>query len=246
MKREIKFNKECLKASLLVLFIIVCTSTVNAQKVIMQQKQTGKTTFIMPDGSVLPAEKMDSLTNAWGRDRISFRHSSADDEKGIVHLVRMTDEMVKMRAEAEAERQGAMKALIGTNAPDFTLKDMDGKSWQLSALKGKVVVINFWFTSCMPCIGEMPQLNSVVDKYKGKDVVFLALTFNYTKDVTAFLKNHSFAYTILPESQEVNEKYGITAFPTSLLINRKGIITNTVDSGPHVDSELSKAIDAAL
>src|ERR687893_223477 len=63
-------------------------------------------------------------------------------------------------------------------APAFSLTSMDGKKFELASLRGKVVVINFWFTGCPPCIEEMPKLNELVEKFKDKDVVFIAPTWD--------------------------------------------------------------------
>ena len=54
----------------------------------------------------------------------------------------------------------------------FAAVDMNGNSYSLGILKGKVVVINFWFVECKPCVIEMPELNEIVEKYKSEEVVF--------------------------------------------------------------------------
>src|SRR5690348_11728300 len=62
-------------------------------------------------------------------------------------------------------------------APDFTLTTFDGKPFKLSDQVGKVVVINFWASWCGPCRDEAPALESLWEQYKGKDVVFLGVTY---------------------------------------------------------------------
>src|SRR5436853_6658072 len=66
------------------------------------------------------------------------------------------------------------KSLIGKPLADLSFVDLSGNKIQKKDLLGKVIVINFWFTSCQPCINEMPLLNNLVAAYKDTNVVFIA------------------------------------------------------------------------
>lgn len=187
-------------------------------------KAPEKNTFLLPDGKILKNEKLDSLENAWGEGRVIFMHNEEDDKKGIIHLLRKTDEMDRKYKEMDAERKNIFTAMFNKPAPVFALTDLHGKRWSLEELRGKVVVLNFWFTSCAPCIQEMPGLNALVQDYKGKDVVFLALTYNTREQVTSFLRKRSFDYTLLPDSKDVDKKYNVSSWPTSIVIDKKGIV----------------------
>src|SRR4051812_43635177 len=61
-------------------------------------------------------------------------------------------------------------------APAFSLTSLEGERFDLAALRGKVVVLNFWFTGCAPCVAEFGKLNGLVNKFKNKEVVFIAPT----------------------------------------------------------------------
>lgn len=111
--------------------------------------------------------------------------------------------------------------------PPFVVTDINGQEFSLEELKGKVVVLNFWFTACKPCIMEMPELNELVEEFKAENVVFLALTFNSKKQLTPFLKKKPFNYHIIPNSQHVVNDYKIEGFPTHFVINQKGEISFT-------------------
>lgn len=107
---------------------------------------------------------------------------------------------------------------------DFTLKDLDGKSWTLSALKGKVVVVNFWATWCPPCRKEMPDLEILSKRFKDKGLVVLAITDEEaTKTVKPFIDKNGYTFQILIDTgRTVNDKYKVDGIPKTFIYDRKG------------------------
>lgn len=202
--------------------------------------------FILPDGREILPEKLDSVKKAWNGERILFQHNDQDDQNQVMRLVRMTPEMARLLAEQDEKRQKAMHEMTDKSAPDFSLSDLTGKKWTLSKLKGKIVVLNFWFTSCPPCLQELPQLNKLVDHYKSRDVVFLALTFNHGKNVEAFLKTHIFKYTVIPGSRDIDKDYQISSWPTSFVVGRDGKVKLAMGTDENIDMTLSKQIESEL
>ncbi|KAF2336985.1 peroxiredoxin family protein [Flavobacterium daemonense] len=194
--------------------------------------------FVLPNGETL--KNLDSLENAWGKNQILFRHSEEDDKNGIMHLVKKTSEF----SDNEIKSKKALAEMLNNPAPEFELKDLEGKIWSLKELRGKTVVLNFWFTSCAPCIKEIPELNKLVDEYKNKEVVFLGLTYNTALHVEAFLKKHDFNYTQLPNAGEINNKYKIFYFPTSFVIDKNGIIKSIFENSDNIYHDLKSIIDA--
>lgn len=134
--------------------------------------------------------------------------------------------------------------MINKPAPDFELKDMKGNRWSLRELRNKIVVLNFWFTTCSPCIQEMPELNKLVQAYSNKNVVFLALTDNSKEQVKKFLLKRSFSYTPLLDSHDVDEKYKVYSWPTSIVIDKSGYVKTIVNSNPKIREELESVINA--
>lgn len=202
--------------------------------------------YILPDGRVLAPDKLDSLIKVWGRERIMVKHDSEDDKKGVVHLVRITDEMKAKLEQDNLNNEKEVAAMIDKPAPDFDLTDLQGKHWTLNKLRGKVVVLNFWFTSCPPCIKEMPELNKLVQANDPKQVLFLGVTFNNAKEVNDFLKEHAFAYTLLPNSEKVDTQYHINGWPTSFVIDRNGVLKVMTHYSDTIQEELQTAINLAL
>jgi len=109
-------------------------------------------------------------------------------------------------------------------APDFTLKELSGKSIQLKSLRGKLVFLNFFATWCGPCREEMPGLDVLHRTYGSKGFVVLAVDMRESgKAVQAFVKELNVSFpTVLDADGAVNHDYGVRALPVSFLIGRDG------------------------
>jgi len=142
-------------------------------------------------------------------------------------------------------------------APDFTLKDLDGKDVSLSQYKGQVVLVNFWATWCDPCYIEIPWLIEMQQKYAGKGFTILGVALDEEgKSVVApWVAKERFDvggqklpmnYPILLGDDAVGDKFGgLLGYPTSILISRDGKIIKRV-TGILTYDEISKAIESQL
>ena len=161
---------------------------------------------------------------------------ASDDEKAM---------MLKMQSEMGMDQEKS--ALIGTQAVDFNAVDLKGKKYNLSELKGKVVVLNFWFVECKPCVMEMPDLNELVDEFNGKEVIFLAIAMNKKEQLKKFLKTTDFNYKVISNGQSISESYGIKGFPTNVIIDQIGVIQYvSTGIGPNNKANLQKEIKNLL
>ncbi|MFD2822270.1 peroxiredoxin family protein [Lacinutrix iliipiscaria] len=167
------------------------------------------------NGKLLPMSSLSLMTNP---DYKPIFYADANEKVKSVVFQKKSHHPIIIEQNTEAQYTKGEPAL------DFLATDLIGKSYKLSQLKGKVVVLNFWFTKCGPCVAEMPALNELVDLYKDKDVVFLAITFNKKEIVTQFLKSQSFNYTILANANDITNMYGVQIYPTNIIINKKGEI----------------------
>src|SRR6218665_727672 len=104
-------------------FISTALALYTMNIVAQESVEIKKPTFILPNGKILKNDKLDSLENAWGKGRIQIVHSKDDDKKGIMRLMRKSDELIKK----ELEKEQALTALVNTPAPLFNLKDIHGK-----------------------------------------------------------------------------------------------------------------------
>ncbi len=117
-------------------------------------------------------------------------------------------------------------------APAFSVMTLAGKPYDITSLRGKVVVLNFWFIGCGPCKAEMPGLNQLVADFKGQDVVFLALALDPAEDLREFLKKSAFNYEVIPDAGRlIEEQFKITAYPTHIIIDRNGAVEATMTGG---------------
>ena len=114
---------------------------------------------------------------------------------------------------------------------DFTLSDLEGKTWTLSALRGKVVLVNFWATWCPPCQKEMPDLEALYKKYKDQGLVVLALTDEENAKVQPFIASRKVTYPILLDTGgAVAKSLQVDGLPKSFVYNREGaLVTQSMD-----------------
>lgn len=157
----------------------------------------------------------------------------------------MTEEEKKRVEKKRIKKQGRF---TGNQAIPFSAKSIDGRNYSLESLKGKVIVMNFWFTSCTPCVKEMPELNSLVEKYKNNDdVVFLGFALDSEEKIRSFLKKKQFDYTLFAESGELAKSYNINAYPTHMIIDKNSKIKFS-ETGYSFDvgKRLENAIDELL
>jgi cytochrome c biogenesis protein CcmG/thiol:disulfide interchange protein DsbE len=112
-------------------------------------------------------------------------------------------------------------------APDFTLKDLDGKTFRFADTKGKVVILDFWATWCPPCRMEIPHFEALYRQYgaKGLVIVGVALDQGGTRDVKPFIEENGVTYPVVIGDQRTAGAYGgIRGIPTTFIIDRKGRI----------------------
>lgn len=115
---------------------------------------------------------------------------------------------------------------VGRRAPDFELSDLNGQSVSLSDFRGQQVLLNFWATWCGPCRFEMPFLEQVHREQSADGLVVLGVNIGETtEEVEQFAADFGLSFTVLLDSdQQVALMYNVRSIPTTLLIDKDGII----------------------
>ncbi len=123
---------------------------------------------------------------------------------------------------------------VGAEAPDFTLRDVDGKAVTLSSLKGKPVMINFWATWCPPCRAEIPIISQMYKETEGGGSyqILGVATQSDTSTIKAFADEFGMGFPLLPDLDSgVVSTYHVLPIPTTFFIDKDGII-RYIQTGP--------------
>ncbi|MBI4378550.1 MAG: TlpA family protein disulfide reductase [Nitrospinae bacterium] len=114
-----------------------------------------------------------------------------------------------------------------TEAPDFTLMDINNRKISLSELRGKIVLLHIWATWCKPCMEEMPSIQKVYEKFKDYDFAVLAVSIDREgiEIVRPYVDKYKLTFPILiSESGKISNSYWTWGVPASYLIDKKGKI----------------------
>lgn len=135
-------------------------------------------------------------------------------------------------------------ALLNQKLIDFEAKTIHGEVINTKNWQGEIIVLNFWFTRCAPCLNEISQLNKVATAFSDKSVHFVAVTWEKDIEVLrkfALLRNMK--YTSVGDGKLIIDKYLLRLYPTNIVIDQNGVV-RFVESGYYGDIEkkLSKII----
>jgi peroxiredoxin len=149
-----------------------------------------------------------------------------------------------------AKYNNVVKAKVGTPFPVTEMHTLDGSSFNIKAYSNRIVVMNFWFVGCAPCIEEMPALNKLVKEFSNNtDVVFIAPSLSTKQQLEEFIKKREFNYKLTHNASDLLQKeLNVISYPTQMIVDKKGIISfvETNQQGEKVTQILSSKINELL
>jgi peroxiredoxin len=137
---------------------------------------------------------------------------------------------------------------IGTAAPGWALYSTDGNKLSLSELKGKVVLIDFSYVGCLPCMQAIKSMNHLHEEYKDKDVEIVSIyPIDKTMAVGEYVKKYGIKYPVYIDANTLPAKYQITGYPCFYFIDKDGKIANlTLGYSDDFETETSSILDGLL
>jgi len=139
----------------------------------------------------------------------------------------------QMKMKAGEQNDGLLKQFgkIGSLAPNFELGGLDKKTYSLSSLQGKPVVISFWESWCDACKEEAPDFVKLYSKYRdGLEVYAINITkYDKMEDITQFVDTYHYTFPVLLDiTGEVSKKYNVIGIPTTFFVDKDGKIIDQI------------------
>jgi len=181
-------------------------------------------------------------------------HAEASNyAEGIAHCKKVFDHMLKTQRTASSTAD----CLIGYDLPVFKAKTLTGKEVTNEYLKGKLTLINFWFTACRPCIAEIPGFNDIVNKYGDDKLNYISIGRDDKQEVEDFLEEHPWKFDHIVDAEPLikEEFMFMWGYPTTFLVDESGKIIHAINRGmsgptaveylkrrivPHIDRALNQ------
>ncbi len=234
-----------MQKSFFLLLFLTCIITASAQNSKIRARLTETTIVKDTAGNEYPYNVWKNLVAS---SDISFYPENPSAENSAFIIRRLTKEEKQKLMDKMPMPDGSRSFRTGTKFGTFNETDINGNRYKLKDLKGKVIVINFWFINCPPCRMEIPELNELVASYKdNKDVIFIGIALDEKYELQEFLKTFPFDYNIIENGRNLASSYSVNSFPTHVVVDRDGKIKfHTSGLAKNTVYWLKKSTDEAL
>lgn len=148
----------------------------------------------------------------------------------------------KQSKEDELRQLKHRNKIVGAPLPDFALEDLTGRVIRRDSLLGKPMMISLWFTTCPPCIKEIPELNRMKAMPEYAHVNFVAITFEKKEKVKEFLKKTPFEFIHLANARKYCE-YFTEGYPLNIFVNKDGIVAALANGIPTISRDNGKTVE---
>lgn len=188
--------------------------------------------FIALDIDSLNIDKATFLNRLKSENVVAFKTKMLQG-KSVYQLFKLNsnDENIKATNKQIASTEIAHFKMEGIEIPEFNFTDLNGKVYNKSSTKGKIVILKCWFIHCVACVKEFPELNKLVeDNYGNNGILFISLAMDSKEKLIKFLRTRDFKYATVPEMKNyMTIKLNVTEYPTHLLVDRNGKIIKVVN-----------------
>lgn len=162
---------------------------------------------------------------------------AAENSQAMIDFFRQQEEAARMQK----------LLVVGATFPDFSVQDLDGNDLTLSDYRGKVVLVDFWATWCMPCISELPTLMAAYNRFHADGFEIIGISLDQDREMLLkFLKQQKMSWPQFYDGEvwgnELALKYGIQSIPSSYLLNREGKIIARQLRGPNLTAAVADAL----
>ena len=244
-----------MKKFILLFTLIIATLCANAQTVKPQ-------TIIVIDGyffNEMPVSKqniakMHMLQTPNGTMALGLELSTELSEEALKHAlpkdqIPEADILLQKYNEAKGANSSislsvARKATlnVGDKFPAFSATDIDGKQWTQEDIKGKVMVLNLWYSGCAPCRAEMPELSTW--KNEMPDVMYFSATYESAEVARPIVEKQCFNWIHLVDNTQFKEFIGSNGYPMTIIVDKAGVVS-MIEHGtsPTQRAELKKKIE---
>ena len=148
---------------------------------------------------------------------------NADQFQNGVNMLRTMQELTQANVKADGTFYSPK---AGEHFPQFSEKDMDGRTWTNDSVRGHVMVLNLWYSGCGPCRAEMPELSTWKEKFP--NVMFFSATYHDAEIVKRITDKHHFTWTHLVEAKDMMSWIGTEGFPFTVVVDKQGIVRHAV------------------
>jgi thiol-disulfide isomerase/thioredoxin len=188
----------------------------------------------LENGKIVTKRDIDSIVEkkVYHEFKQRFFRDSINNKFASV-LRKMTKEELKEQSELgkkqfndEIKKRKDLKGLL---VDSLSLVDLEGNRYTMQNLKGKVIVLNFWFTKCAPCIKEIPDLNKIKKTFGTENVAYFAITYDNKEIVDTFLEKIKIDFTVIPNDRKTIDQFKTQYFPTNLILDQKGEVVFVSD-----------------
>jgi thiol-disulfide isomerase/thioredoxin len=210
-------------ATLIIFFIILSIAHTHAQNNNLPAAKLTENSIVKDTiGTSYPPAIWKQLIQT---GRYTIRPEQPEKENSAFIITRISDQEYEKRMAAIPKPKESNFFRTGNRFFFSKATTITGEKINPKDLAGKILVVNFWYLNCPPCVAEIPELNKLAVEYKDdSSVVFIAVALDQKWPLKEFLKTHPFAYKVIDDGRYITSQFNINAYPTNVVVGIDGLV----------------------